>query len=922
MSFVFGPYNFKNRFGIEETDNATFAFSLNVGGPRDTTGKLPGPIVHQPELTGINFKATPYFFQGISASVGFKDQDGLDPKPTCLLVITGPLGTSESRTWNSDDVNCRSSGKSIYTCTLNEPLSTYRNGGNFTFKLVYNNLKMSPLTFGPYNITLLPYTPAAESPKIDKKLDYTNFTILATVRDASARMEGSNAEGRLIISQPQKGEIAYTSSDPEISGEKLVFRWTNENDPALFNRSDVELSKIAPFTGRFEYKNDKWGFSAKSANVTFIVIEEVPKLGDLLYPANVYISSGEDSPQDMAATVTFSKGPGDLEVRLTGPSMDFKSSEKGTPLGGNKYRYKWPVTFNESHVNNNYTLSLSFLQDQLEGGRYDFVEKKTIHVSPVSVQFLKGDVSLPAGQWNDSYTYSLKMDTTVPLKVQLQIFDPCRFAWIKKETKEAAIGANTSINWTLRPFANECQEMAQQGAKYQFMAIFAGEEIASSQAYRGPTILGAKPTLISLSPESDPMVVYVSEGSESSSSIQAVVEYGADQGPGQATLHLKVPEKNIDETSQGVILGGNLYRYDWSLPFDEADIDKSFNYTISYKHPSLAAEFSLAEKSIDVKAISINFADATVAPDKGKWNDTFTYSVQVNSSVETKVALEVYNPCDIDIEWVERASGTAAPGESRVNLTAKPFKYKCAEAEGKNARYHFVARFEGKTFKSDEYYGPFISGVKTGESGPNSNGINGSSTTSKSHLDVIGNVSPRRGVLQAWQDPNELYAFVYTAHFNNLSLEERPWVELSVKAPGRSWEGAGQKQQYDPAQGNLSWDVKPFYNTEFLGTAEFKFIINGLDSAPFNGPEIVAIYKDLNFNSTSRGKYNYFGKINGSINLTVDLLGSEDKVHWRNIGKPQNYLAGSGEVLIIWRDLPVIRNFEFDIKTAAGEVIS
>jgi hypothetical protein len=177
--------------------------------------------------------------------------------------------------------------------------------------------------------------------------------------------------------------------------------------------------------------------------------------------------------------------------------------------------------------------------------------------------------------------------------------------------------------------------------------------------------------------------------------------------------------------------------------------------------------------------------------------------------------------------------------------------------------------------------------------------------------------------LQAWQDPNEFYEFTYTAHFNNLSSEERPWVELSVKAPGQSWKAKGQKQQYDPAQGNLSWTVKPFYDTEFLGKAEFKFIINGVDSKPFEGPEIVAIYKDLDFKaSTSKGKYDYFGKINGSINLTVDLLGSEDNVNWRNIGKPQKYYAGSGEVQIIWKDQPPIRYYEFDIRTAAGEVIS
>ena len=150
------------------------------------------------------------------------------------------------------------------------------------------------------------------------------------------------------------------------------------------------------------------------------------------------------------------------------------------------------------------------------------------------------------------------------------------------------------------------------------------ERITSSKPYEGPTFKGGKPVLISL--DSDP-VVYVSEGSESSSSIQAVVEYAAGQG--QATLRLEGPEKSIEETSQGIALGGNRYRYDWSLPFEETDIGKSFNYTISYKHSSLAAEMRLAEKTIAVKAISINFGDATVAPDKGKWNDTYAYSVPV-----------------------------------------------------------------------------------------------------------------------------------------------------------------------------------------------------------------------------------------------------------------------------------------------------
>ncbi|MHB8118334.1 MAG: hypothetical protein ACYDHX_06385 [Methanothrix sp.] len=705
-SFVFGPYSFKDRFGITSTSNATFEYIFYAGGQQVAkTARIKGPIVQPPTLTGIQFEKNPYFFQGIAVSAGFKDMDGLNPKPTCHLEITGSLGAADARSWITADVSCQSSGKSTYSCTVAEDLSSYRNGGEFTFKLVYNNLKLDPQTYGPYNISLKPYNPALEKVTIPKLLDYTNFTIQAYVKDAGAKMMGGTPDGstaNLIISHPQKGEMAYASSEPDVRGSSLVYEWTSDSTPALFNRSDVQLAKNAPFLAKVVYRNENWNYQAEKSNLTFRVVEEIPKL-DIQYPSTVYVRAGESTTQDIIATVTFSKGLGDMNFMLSGPDQDLNLTENGVPLGGNRYQYKWQVTFDDRHINNNYTLASSFVHETLEGGRYAFADK-FIRVSPLSVQFSRADITPTSGLWNDSYTYSLKIDTTiVPLEVRLQTYDPCSSEWTDKGAKKAT-AESSWINWTVQPFSYECKEMQQQGAKYRFKANFAGKDYFS-KPYQGPTFEGGSPVLISL--DSDP-VVYVSEGSESSGSIQAVVEYGAGQG--QAVLRLNGQEKNIEETSQGIALGGNRYRYDWSLPFEETDIGKSFNYTISYKHSGLAAEKLLAEKAIAVKAISINFADATVAPLKGKWNDTYAYSVPVSTSVETKVALEIYNPCSR--EWVERASGTASPGERIVNLTARPFKYKCDEAEGKNASYRFVARFAEERIESNVYPGPHISGGK------------------------------------------------------------------------------------------------------------------------------------------------------------------------------------------------------------------
>ncbi|MCK9441518.1 MAG: hypothetical protein M0Q13_08870, partial [Methanothrix sp.] len=97
-------------------------------------------------------------------------------------------------------------------------------------------------------------------------------------------------------------------------------------------------------------------------------------------------------------------------------------------------------------------------------------------------------------------------------------------------------------------------------------------------------------------------------------------------------------------------------------------------------------------------------------PVKGKWNETYNYSVAVSSNVEMKVALEVYNPCSHT--WVQRASERVAAGETTLNLKATPFKSKCADSEGVQASFRYTASFTDKTYESEVYPGPTISGGK------------------------------------------------------------------------------------------------------------------------------------------------------------------------------------------------------------------
>jgi hypothetical protein len=793
--------------------------------------------------------------------------------------------------------------------------------------------------------------------------------------------------------------------------------------------------------------------------------------------------------------------------------------------------------------------------------------------------------------------------------------------------------------------------MQQEGAKFRFKASFAGKDYFS-KPYQGPTFKGGNPVLISL--DSDP-VVYVSDSSESSSSITAVVEYGAGQG--QAVLRLA--EKSIDEASKGIAVGGNRYRYEWSLPFDEADVGKSYNYTITYKHPSLDADMGLAEETIAVRSLSIDFGKASVSPAKGNWNDTLVYSVPINSSMDAAVKLEVFNPCTHT--WVQRATGRVNTGYSVLEMRVQPLRAKCADLEGKAASFRYTASYAGQTSESEVYFGPTINGgqpklisfeidepvlyvtndtpayqlvkavvdfpgeqdamqltiagpgkvpiteemnrvylgateflftwtkefgladvgnysisikntnpsvaggrvtsagtmivaaeeagselepkaigdvkflpvlfvssekgagqtfsaevfspngkgtmtldltgvdksrkvdmavtdlganryrydyteqfdaanagnnymfsldyqlkdrsyslfddhimqvalegtepepiwepklileydttlyvpaggkadqlihatinytesggiLKLNLTGPSKNfredlvdraiGVNkylyeavipfedkdiGNSFTislvfnhselgdyrfadhymrvlkkaptggsqgtgpnagktggafDESTVTVIGNVTPKAGVIQAWDENDPLHALTYTLQLQNWSSEQVPWVELSVRPNGtdQPWMIVGGKKRFNPATGNVSWTLKPFWETPFLGRAEYRFLIDGAETQTFEGPEIIAVVSNAGDRLNNKN-HDFWATVNSTENLTVCMMGGDSAIPeliktWVAKGQCQDYHTGLGEQTFKWQ-IPEAQTspyYDFDIQRKA-----
>ena len=908
------PYTFSfnpGREGLKNIDELSYEFVLTTSSGKELArNKYPGPkIVIPPEFQSIQYSKTPvYYFQEYPITLTFNDKPSVIP--SLRLSFRGPLNSSEEMTW-TEDLSSTSAGIT-HTFSKSIDLTKFRKGGNFIFNFTYDDFRANegyaPITKGPYYFTILPYSPKIVEPiSLAKQIEYNNFSVSVLVEDEGKVLIGDpvGSSASLIIDHPTKGKMIFNNSVPTLQGKYLVFEW--DKNSVLFEKSDVLQSKIKPLQAHLRYWNENRNYGANSSNYSFVLVNVTPMLTEN-HDSMLHMMGGETALQKVKAFVTYAKGMGDLKIVVIGPTGRYENTLKGSPAGVNKYEYDWNLPFNTSQAGN-YNLSFTYIHDSLEGGFYEFDQKPeySFQVVPIFIEFKNGNVSKSRGRWNSSYSYTVEVNSSVEANAILQIYSPCSSEWADAGGSQKIKAGKSNITWTIQPFTYDCDELSS--GKYRFRANYLGNDFPSTRVYEGPQIINDEVKLLSLEYSSP---VYVPIGSQSEQTIRAMVR--SPLGSGKVRLGISGPDMNFNETKSGTVLGDDSYQYEWTVPFNDSHVDHNYTLSLGYQNSDLPGEYPLGDKTVQVKPLWFSFGGAKVEPGAGRWNDTYLYSVTLNRSVETELVLEVYDLCRH--EWVTRARVKAPSGSGIINMTTTPLDEKCPDAEGKVAQYRLAASFMGQSIESDVYYGPSINGSSTSN--------NTASNGPKSLVpNVIGTVNPRRGVLQAWQESDALYTFTYSAQLKNLSSGDAPWVELLVKAPGSSWKSAGEKQQYDPAQGNISWTVKPFFDRDFLGTAEFKFLIDGGESKVFRGPEIVAVYNGLNYEKSTQGAtFNYFGKVNASINLTIDLLSSDDNVQWKDIGKPQKYISGSGEVLRIWNNQPAIRYFEFDFRTDTGGVIN
>ncbi|MDD1758596.1 MAG: hypothetical protein LUQ22_07690 [Methanotrichaceae archaeon] len=325
-------------------------------------------------------------------------------------------------------------------------------------------------------------------------------------------------------------------------------------------------------------------------------------------------------------------------------------------------------------------------------------------------------------------------------------------------------------------------------------------------------------------------------------------------------------------------------RLEWSgiQPSEISGSEGSSSYYFTFHYPGAEMPFNKTKQYPGPDIVLINFQNATVTPRNGSALTSFTYWIDVNTGLPR---------CDVELQTlVPGSSKWTSQGLVTYDGSNRSLSWMDIEIDGKEgglASFRFISGGS----RSEIYSGPYIQAPE-----------------------VVGIVEPARGVFKVMPEAKGLRTFTYTAEFKNWTEPGEIWADLLTRTPNSTWVSVGEKQQLNPARANITWTVIPFYDVEFLGPAEFKFLINDKESKIFTGPEIFAMYKDPEFQDLKNGKFNYLVSLNGSEDLTIDLTYSSNGKDYINVGKPQSYTGGSGWKRISWNDLPPYYFYDFAIR--------
>ena len=471
----------------------------------------------------------------------------------------------------------------------------------------------------------------------------------------------------------------------------LLFEWTQNEIP--FSLKDVELSKSSPFKATINYRNDDWDYKTTKDSRFFKVVREVP-IVKVDYNRTLYVRGDEPATQVITSIVSYSKGMGALRLKLEGKDKLINESSDGVDLGGNRYKYTWSISFNNSSVGNTYPFSLIFSHPSLEGGEYIIPERYNFTVSSITLNFKDISVTPLNGKWDQTYTYSAKVVSSVGGIVVLQIYDPCTRRWQDWAESRRIYPGENQLSWVIKPFEQECSDMQTDPPMFGFKAIL--DRPYESGTFEGPYIGVAMPDIRQYAVNPD------SGTSEEAFNYSVVLSFNK---PASIELQTYNPILNQYESkgTRDYNKSGQNQTIHWELKFPAEFQGKRLSYKFRYQDNDLVVANG---PTIQLGGNPWVY-NSTVTPQNGSIDTEFTYNVLIGFNKKATLDLQAFNPAHDQYESMG-LEDYINPGQNRTLIWKVKFP---SEYAGQNVTYKIVD-MDTRTDLAF-FHGPIISGSKT-----------------------------------------------------------------------------------------------------------------------------------------------------------------------------------------------------------------
>jgi hypothetical protein len=283
-------------------------------------------------------------------------------------------------------------------------------------------------------------------------------------------------------------------------------------------------------------------------------------------------------------------------------------------------------------------------------------------------------VNSTAGEWDDSYNYSVDVLFDKAIDVELLVWDPWFSAWTSQGTAHYSGGKNWErIYWNdTKPFSKECE-----GTISKFMFKWGKEELEEIKDGRFVTLMRPGPRIGDISPK-----VEFKNGNVSkvNATYRDKLDYNISVKANKAVdIELRVYDPCLGIWKSMAVKtanGGNWEELSWEevTPFSETNCKngrsqflfrayykgKLINNTETYPGPNLIP--------------LIEFRNPKVEPGSGKYNTSFNYSVEIANVSDqvnlTEIKLEVLNPYTSTWRFYNQTDAT----NNTLIWDFKPFK--------------------------------------------------------------------------------------------------------------------------------------------------------------------------------------------------------------------------------------------------------